>query len=73
MKMDVIMPKIKLIALLLLVVTALFLIFQNTQTVATRLLFVTVSMPLAALLALALLLGFAAGVLVALKVGKKSA
>ena len=71
MKMDAFLPKLKLVALLVLAVLAIVLIFQNTQAVATRLLFVTVSMPLAALLALTLLIGFAGGVLVALKVGKR--
>jgi uncharacterized integral membrane protein len=69
MKMEAIIPKLKLVALLVLAVLAIVLILQNTQAVATRLLFVTVSMPLAALLALTLLIGFAGGVLVALKVG----
>jgi lipopolysaccharide assembly protein A len=73
MKMDVIIPKIKLIALLLLAVVTVVLILQNTQAVVTRLLFVTVSMPLAALLALTLLIGFAGGVLAAMKVGKRQA
>jgi len=50
---------------------AILLVLQNTQVVATRLLFVTVTLPLAALLALTLLIGFAAGVLAALKVGRK--
>lgn len=71
MKMDALIPKLKLAALLVLVVIALFLILQNTQMIDTRLLFVTVSMPLAALLALTLLIGFAGGVLVTLKVGKR--
>jgi uncharacterized integral membrane protein len=70
MKRDAIIPKIKLAALLILAVVAVVLILQNTQAVVTRLLFVTVSMPLAALLALALLIGFAGGVLAAMKVGK---
>ena len=73
MKMDAFLPKLKLVALLVLAVLAIVLIFQNTQAVATRLLFVTVSMPLAALLALAILIGFAGGVLAALKVGKPGA
>ena len=73
MKMEAIIPKLKLVALLVLAVLAIVLIIQNTQAVATRLLFVTVSMPLAALLALTLLIGFAGGVLVALKVGKRRA
>ncbi len=65
------MSRIKLISLLVLAVMAILLVLQNTQVVATRLLFVTVTMPLAALLALTLLIGFAAGVLAALKVGRK--
>jgi lipopolysaccharide assembly protein A len=73
MKMDAIMPKLKLVALLVLAVLAIVLVAQNTQAVVTRLLFVTVSMPLAALLALTLLIGFAGGVLVALKVGNRRA
>lgn len=70
MKTNTIVPKIKLVTLMILAVLAVVLILQNTQAVATRLLFVTVSMPLAALLALTLLVGFAAGVLAAIKVGK---
>ena len=71
MKMNAITPKIKLIALLVLSVVALLLILQNTQMVVTRLLFVTIGMPLAALLALTLLIGFVGGVIVAMKVGKQ--
>ena len=70
MNRDTIMPRIKLGVLLLLAVLPVVLILQNTQAVTTRLLFVTVSMPLAALLALTLLIGFAGGVLAALKAGK---
>ncbi len=73
MKMEAIIPKLKLVALLVLAVLAIVLVIQNTQAVATRLLFVTVSMPLAALLALTLLIGFAGGVLIALKIGKPRA
>ena len=73
MKMDAIIPKLKLVALLVLAVLAIVLVIQNTQAVVTRLLFVTVSMPLAALLALTLLIGFAGGVLVALKIGRRRA
>jgi lipopolysaccharide assembly protein A len=70
MKMDAILPKIKLIALLALSVVGLVLVLQNTQRVVTRLLFVTIDMPLAALLALTLFIGFAGGVLTAMTVGK---
>lgn len=69
MKTNDIVPKLKLVAVLVLAVLAIVLIFQNTQSVVTQLLFVTVSMPLAALLALTLLIGLTGGVLVALKIG----
>ena len=65
------MSKIKLISLLVLTIVAIVLVLQNTQAVETKLLFVTVTMPRAALLGLTLLLGFACGILVALGVGKK--
>jgi uncharacterized integral membrane protein len=69
MKTNAIMPRIKLIVLLALSALALLLILQNTQRVVTRLLFVTIGMPLAALLALTLFIGFVGGVIVAMKVG----
>lgn len=64
------MAKLKLIVLLVLSVLSIILVVQNTQAVETRLLFVTVTMPRAALLALTLLLGFACGILTAIAVGK---
>jgi|GEM_PF-1473749 len=64
-------PRIKLLVLLLFAVLSVVLILQNTQAVTTRLLFVTVGMPLAALLALTLLIGFAGGVLAAMKVDQQ--
>lgn len=70
MKMDAIKPKLKIISLLIMAVLAVILVLQNTHMVVTRLLFVTISMPLAALLALILLIGFACGVLASLKVGR---
>ncbi len=70
MHKDAILPKVKLIALLVLSVVALLLILQNTQMVVTRLLFVTIGMPLAALLALTLFMGFVGGVITALTVGR---
>lgn len=60
------MSKLKLSILLVLAVLAIVLVLQNTQAVETKLLFVTVIMPLAALLGLTILIGFAGGVLVAL-------
>ncbi len=73
MKTDTLMSKFKLIALLILAVLAVVLILQNTQAVVTRLLFVTVSMPLAALLAMTMLVGFAGGVLATIWVRKRKA
>ena len=65
------MSNLKPVALLLLVTTAIILVLQNTQTVSTKLFFITVSMPLAALLVLILLIGFAGGVLASLRIGKR--
>ena len=65
-----IIPKIRVIALLTLLLVSIILILQNTQAVVTRLLFIKVSMPLAALLVLTLIIGFAGGVLAAIKFGK---
>ena len=67
------MSKIKLISLLVLAISTIVLVLQNTQAVETRLFFVTVTMPRAALLALTTLFGFAGGILVALGIGRKKA
>jgi len=73
MNKNALMPKTKLIALLILAILAIVLVLQNTQGVATRLLFTTVSMPLAVLLILMLLIGFATGVLIASRIGNQHA
>lgn len=70
MNMRAFLPKIRLIALLTVSVAGLVLVLQNTQRVVTRVLFVSIDMPLAALLALTLFIGFAGGVLTAMMVGK---
>jgi uncharacterized membrane protein YciS (DUF1049 family) len=70
MNMRAFLPKIRLIALLAVSVAGLVLVLQNTQRVVTRVLFVSIDMPLAALLALTLFIGFAGGVLTALMAGK---
>jgi uncharacterized membrane protein YciS (DUF1049 family) len=70
MNMRAFLPKIRLIALLAVSVAGLVLVLQNTQRVVTRVLFVSIDMPLAALLALTLFIGFAGGVLTAMMVGK---
>ena len=55
------MGKIRNIIIALLVVLAIIVIFQNTQAVETKLLFVTVTMPRALLLMVAFLVGLAVG------------
>ena len=65
------MVKLKLSAALAMIVIVLIVVFQNTELVETKLLFVTVTMPRAALLAITMLIGVAAGILVALGLSKK--
>jgi len=57
------MVKLKLSAALALIILVLIVVFQNTQAVETRFLFVTFTMPRAALLAITFLVGVAAGIL----------
>lgn len=66
------MVKMKIIAALALLVLVLVIVLQNTQPIETKLLFVTLTMPRAALLGLTMLIGIAIGILVALglSVGK---
>ena len=66
------MVKIKLIASLILVTTALIIIFQNTQVVETKFLFMTVSMPRAALLGISMLIGVFIGILLSLSLSRKN-
>ena len=60
------MVRVKLIAGLVLVAVILVVVFQNKQPVETKLLFVTLTMPRAALLGLTMLIGIAVGILVTL-------
>ncbi|MFC1783236.1 LapA family protein [Planctomycetota bacterium] len=55
------MGKIRNVIIVLLVVLAVIVILQNTQTVETKLLFVTVTMPRALLLMVTFLVGLAVG------------
>lgn len=59
------MNKLKLVAIAVVSLLVLILVLQNTQAVETNLLFLTVTMPNAALLFGALIIGFAIGVLTA--------
>jgi len=58
--------KIRLMVAVGLIVLAIIWILQNGGSVQTKFLFVTVSMPQPALLAITLLVGVAAGILLAL-------
>ena len=63
--------KIKLVGALGLAVVAVILILQNGGLVQTKFLFVTVTMPQPALLAIAVLVGIVAGILLALGLSGK--
>lgn len=65
------MAKLKLSAVFALAVLAIIWILQNTGSVQTKFLFVTVTMPQAALLAITLLAGCGGGLLIALSLGTK--
>lgn len=58
--------QIKVILALVLVVLTMIVVLQNTALVETRILFLTVEMPRAALLALTLVIGMLAGSLLTL-------
>ena len=60
------MRRAKIIAALTLTVLVIVVVLQNTEPVETRLLFMTVTMPRAALLGLTVLVGFALGLLACL-------
>jgi lipopolysaccharide assembly protein A len=64
------MKKLKLYSAIAAVLLIVIVILQNTQSVTTKFLFFTFSMPNAALIALTLLIGIAAGMLGALTLKK---
>lgn len=57
-------PSIRIVIVILIAVLALILVFQNTETVETRILFATIAMPRAVLLVVTFLLGMMVGLLV---------
>src|SRR5687767_1675582 len=59
------MNKLKLVALAVITLVVVVLVLQNTQSVETKLFFVTLTLPNAALLFGTLIIGFAIGVLTA--------
>ena len=65
------MKKAKLIIAIVLAVLCLIIVLQNTTSVDTRFLFVTITMPRAVLLLSTAAIGFALGVLVSLIMCKK--
>lgn len=58
------MKKIKYIIIVVLIVLAVIVILQNTQSVETKLLFITITMPRALLLMVTFLAGLATGIFV---------
>ncbi len=65
------MAKFKLYTALALILLLLIIVLQNTGEVETKLLFISVTMSRAALLAITLLIGMAAGMLLTLSLGKR--
>ena len=65
------MKKAKLIIAIVLAVLCLIIVLQNTASVETRFLFVTITMPRAVLLLSTAAIGFVLGVLVSLIMCKK--
>ena len=65
------MRKFKIITIVTVMVLALIVILQNTQSVETKFLFVNITMPRAFLLMLTFLFGFISGLLVTLRLKGK--
>jgi len=65
------MKRAKIIAILVLALSVAVIILQNTESVETKILFLSFTMPRAALLFLTALIGFILGVLSSLSVGRK--
>ncbi len=63
--------KIKIAAAAVVAILAIIVIFQNTEVMETRLLFVTVGMPRALLLIVTLLLGWVLGLMTAVRIRRK--
>ncbi|VGO16779.1 hypothetical protein PDESU_05371 [Pontiella desulfatans] len=66
------MIKLKLYAALALILLVLIVVFQNTQAVETRFLFVSFTMPRAALLTITFMVGAVAGLLLSFALSKKT-
>jgi len=66
------MVKAKITIAFVLAVIFIILVLQNTEPVETKFLFLTVTMPRAALLSITMLIGIAVGILVSLALTGKS-
>lgn len=64
------MKKLKMIVAIVLSILVLIVVLQNTKSVETKLLFVTISMPRALLLFLTFLFGYIAGAISTAKLSK---
>ncbi|WP_372797840.1 LapA family protein [Pontiella sp.] len=64
------MVKLKISVALALILLVLIVVFQNREAVETRFLFITFTMPRAALLAITFLVGAAAGLLLSFGMAK---
>ena len=65
------MKRAKMIGILILALSVGIIVLQNTESVQTKILFFTFTMPRAVLLFLTALIGFIMGVLSSLRVGRK--
>jgi len=67
------MKNVRMIIATVVVVLVIIVLLQNTQQVETRLLFVTITMPRAILLACTMLIGFVIGLVVVGRAKRKKA
>ncbi|MDO9542867.1 MAG: LapA family protein [Kiritimatiellia bacterium] len=65
------MKRIQLIGALTAILLIVIIILQNMQSVETRILFITITMPNAVLVGFTLLIGVASGILIALTLSGK--
>ena len=65
------MKRIQLIGALTAILLIVIIILQNMQSVETRILFITITMPNAVLIGFTLLIGVAAGIVIALTLSGK--
>ena len=65
-----VMKKFKIVAVVVISILVLIVVLQNTQSVETKLLFASITMPRALLLFLTFLCGFVAGAILTLKFSK---